>query len=420
VALFCCMCERMTQVPPPHPADQRAPIPLGEFVAMVAALMGLGALGVDAMLPALPQIGAQLAAPTENDQQYVIAVYLIGLGLGQLLHGPLSDHFGRRPVMLSSLAIYCVGNLAAALSGSFALLLFVRLVGAVAVAATRVVTVAIVRDCYSGRPMARVMSLAAMVFMIVPVLAPTIGQGITLFGSWRLIFFVIAGLTLGMMAWIARRLPETLDREEKRPFSFVAISVGARQTLADRWSTGYMLASTVMQGALFGYITSVQQVVSEVFRAPKLVNVVFACTAGMMAVSNLFNSRVVMRVGSRILSQSALVVLILVAAAALALSLSGGETLISFIVLQGLMMGCFSLASSNFQSLAMTNMGAIAGTASSIQGFCAITFGAIIGAVIGQSYAGTTIPMHIGFALAGLTAFAIVAVTERGRLFRPA
>ncbi|MES2043494.1 MAG: Bcr/CflA family efflux MFS transporter [Pseudomonadota bacterium] len=410
----------MTQVPPPHPADQRAPIPLGEFVAMVAALMGLGALGVDAMLPTLPQIGAELGAPTENAQQYVIAVYLIGLGLGQLLHGPLSDHFGRRPVMLCSLAIYCVGNLAAAVSGSFALLLVVRLIAAVAVAATRVVTVAIVRDCYSGRPMAKVMSLAAMVFMIVPVLAPTIGQGITLFGSWRLIFFIIAGLTLLMMAWFARRLPETLDRREKRPFSLAATTLGARQTLADRWSTGYMLASTVMQGALFGYITSVQQVVSEVFRAPKLVNVVFACTAGMMAASNLLNSRVVMRVGSRILSQSALVVLIIIAVTALGFSLSGGETLIWFIVLQGLMMGCFSLASSNFSALAMTNMGAIAGTASSIQGFCAITGGAIIGAIIGQSFAGTTVPMHIGFALAGIVAFAIVAVTERGRLFRPA
>ena len=414
------MCERMTQVPPPHPASQRAPIPLGEFVAMVAALMGLGALGVDAMLPALPQIGAQLGAPTENAQQYIIAIYLIGLGLGQLLHGPLADHFGRRPVMLWSLAVYCVGNLAVALSGSFALLLAARLVGAVAVAATRVVTVAIVRDCYSGRPMARVMSLAAMVFMIVPVLAPTIGQGIMLFGSWRLIFFVIAGVTLLVMAWYGRRMPETLDRQEKRPFSFAATALGARQTLADRWSTGYMLASTMMQGALFGYITSVQQVVFEVFHAPKLLNIVFASTAGMMAASSLLNSRMVMRVGSRILSQSALVVLIAVALGALGLSLSGGETLISFIILQGLMMGCFSLASSNFSALAMTNMGAIAGTASSIQGFCTITIGALIGAAIGQSYAGTTVPMHVGFALAGVVAFALVAVTERGRLFRPA
>lgn len=414
------MCEIMTQSLSPHPADQRAPIPLGEFVAMVAALMALGALGVDAMLPALPEIGVRLGAPSENAQQYVIAVYLIGLGLGQLLHGPLADHFGRRPVMLASLGVYFLCNLAAALAGSFTLLLVARFAGAVAVAATRVVTIAIVRDCYSGRPMAKVMSLAAMVFMIAPVLAPTMGQGVLLFGSWRLIFGVIGGFTLIVMLWYARRMPETLDRAEKRPYSVAATITGVRQTLADRWSTGYMLAATVMQGALFGYITSIQQVVAEVFHKPHLLNVVFACTAGVMAVTNLFNSRVVMRLGSRVLSQSALALLIVVACGSLALALSGGETLLTFVVLQGMVMGCFALASSNFSSLAMTNMGAVAGTASSIQGFCAITLGAVIGAAIGQSFAGTTIPLHLGFLLAGIIAFGIVAVTERGRLFRPA
>lgn len=414
------MRECMTQILSPHPADQRAPIPLGEFVAMVAALMALGALGVDAMLPALPEIGARLGAPSENAQQYVISVYLIGMGFGQLLHGPLADHFGRRPVMLVSLGVYLLCNVAAALAGSFTLLLAARFAGAVAVAATRVVTVAIVRDCYSGRPMARVMSLAAMVFMIAPVLAPTMGQGVLLFGSWRLIFGVIGGLTLLVMVWYARRMPETLDRKEKRPYSIAVTALGARQTVADRWSAGYMLASTVMQGALFGYITSIQQVVAEVFHKPHLLNVVFACTAGMMAVTNLFNSRVVMRLGSRVLSQSALVVMIVVALGSLGLALGGGETLLTFIVLQGVVMGCFALANSNFSSLAMTNMGAIAGTASSIQGFCTITLGALIGAAIGQAYAGTTIPLHLGFLLAGLIAFAIVAVTERGRMFHPA
>src|SRR3569623_662658 len=256
------MCERMTQALPPHPASQRAPIPLGEFVAMVAALMALGALGVDAMLPALPEIGAQLGAPSENAQQYVIAIYLIGMGVGQLIHGPLSDHFGRRPVMLASLGNYFCSNYTRALSASFTLLLVAR----------------------------------------------------------------FASPTVLVLRWFGARLPETLVRAEKRPYSFAATLEGARQTRGDRWSTGYMLASTVMQGALFGYITSVQQVVAEVFHRPKLLNVVFASTAGLMAVSNLINSRVVMRVGSRNLTQSALVVLIGVALAALLLSQSGIES----------------------------------------------------------------------------------------------
>ena len=409
----------MTQ-PPPHPALQRSPIPLGEFVALVAALMATGALGVDAMLPALPAIGHDLGVVDANAPQFVITVYLVGLGIGQLIHGPASDHFGRRPVMLVALGIYAVANLAAAAAGSFALLLATRFVGAVAVAATRVVTVATVRDCYSGRPMARVMSFAAMVFLIAPVLAPTLGQGVLLVSSWRLIFGVIVVVTLAVMAWFWARLPETLDPATRQPFSLARIGRGMAQALGDRWSLGYMLAATMMQGALLGYITSVQQIVGVTFGAAPLLNLVFASAAGAMVAANLVNSRLVMRVGSRILSQAALVIMIAAAASGVLLDLTGQETLARFVVVQAVASGCFSLANSNFSSIAMTNMGAIAGTASSAQGFVVVTAGALLGSVIGQSFAGTAMPLHLGFLAAGVAAFAIVAITERGRLFRPA
>lgn len=409
----------VTQPPPPHPADQRAPIALGEFVSLVAALMALGALGVDAMLPSLPTIGRELGATDPNAPQFVISIYLIGLGIGQLIHGPAADHFGRRPVMLTALAVYAVANLAATLAHSFVLLLAVRFIGAVAAAATRVVTIAIVRDCYSGRQMARVMSLAAMVFMIFPVLAPTLGQGVLLIGSWRLIFGIITAATVLVMAWFWWRLPETIDPATRAPFSARRMAGAAGQALGDRWSLGYMMATTGMQGALFGYITSVQQIVGVTFGRPALLNVAFAGGAGAMAIANLVNSRLVLRVGSRVLSQSALIGMIGAGLAGLALDTSGHETLILFIATQAVASGCFSLANSNFSALAMTNMGAIAGTASSIQGFVAVTGGALIGSAIGQAFAGTAAPLHAGFLVAGVAAFAIVAVTERGRMFRP-
>jgi len=396
----------------------RAPIGFREFVIMVASLMALGAIGVDTMLPALPEIGARLGVGTENERQYVIAIYLIGLGAGQLLHGPLADRFGRRPVMMWALAAYGVANGVAALSGSFELLLIARLLGGVAVAATRVVTIAIVRDCYSGRPMARVMSLAIIVFMIAPVLAPTLGQFILYFGSWRLIFSVIGALTAIVMVWFALRMPETLAGE-RMPFSVGRLIEGYRTTLTDRWSLGYTLASTALQGALFGYITSVQQIVTTVFHAGEHLNLVFAGTAGMMAVANLFNSRVVMRLGSRFLSHSALVVLIVVSTINVGIWLFGAENLFLFIVLQALTMGCFGLANANFGAMAMQDMGAIAGTASSVQGFIGVTLGAVIGMAIGQSFAGTTVPLHIGSLVCGVVALAIVFITERGRLFQP-
>ena len=410
----------MMPAPSAQPSDQRAPLPLGEFVAMVAALMAIGALGVDAMLPALPTIGRELGVADPNAPQFVIAIYLFGLGIGQLLHGPASDHFGRRPVMLTAMGIYAIANLAVAFAASFPLLLAARFVGAVAVAATRVVTVATVRDCYSGRPMAKVMSLSAMVFMIVPVLAPTLGQGVLAFGSWRLIFFIIVAATLAVMAWYAIRLPETLAPAGRVPFSFARAGRSAAQTLGDRWSLGYMLAAMAMQGALFGYITSVQQIVGVTFGAAPLLNWVFALAAGAMVLANLVNSRLVMRIGSRILSQVALVVMIAASVAALLLDMSGSESLWRFVAMQALVSGCFSLANSNFSALAMTNMGAIAGTASSVQGFVVVTGGALLGAIIGQSFAGTAVPLHAGFLVAAVCALAIVTVTERGRLFRPA
>lgn len=395
-----------------------APFGFREFVVMVASLMALGAIGVDTMLPALPAIGARLGVATENERQFVIAIYLAGLGTGQLIHGPLADRFGRRPVMMAALMGYGVANAVAALSGSFTLLLAARLFGGIAVAATRVVTIAIVRDCYSGRPMARVMSLVVIVFMIAPVMAPTLGQFILFFGSWRLIFSVIGVLTAIVLVWFGLRMPETLAGE-RRNFSIARLFEGYRTTLTDRWSLGYTLAATALQGALFGYITSVQQIVTTVFHAGEHLNLVFAGTAGMMAVANLLNSRVVMRLGSRFLSHSAVVTMIVISTINVVIWTLGGENLTLFIVLQALTMGCFGLASANFGAMAMQDMGAIAGTASSIQGFINVTAGALIGTMIGQSFAGTTLPLHLGFLCCGLISLLIITVTERGRLFRP-
>lgn len=394
------------------------PFSFREFVALSAALMALGAMGVDTMLPALPAIGASLGVATDNERQFVIAIYLGGLGIGQLLHGPLSDRWGRRPVMIVGLIGYVLANLVAAASSSFVLLLAARLLGGFLAAATRVVTVAIVRDCYSGRAMARAMSLVSLVFMIAPVLAPALGQFILTFGTWRLTFEIIAALSVVVLIWFWLRMPETLAGVAEN-MSLGNLVERYRKTITNRWSLGYTLAATMLQGALFGYITSIQQIVTAVFRAPQLLTLVFAGTAGMLAVANLFNAQVVMRLGSRFLSHTALVCMIAVSAINVVISMLGLETVIVFVALQGMTMCCFSLSVTNFNAMAMQDMGEIAGTASSLQGFSVVTFGALIGATIGQAFAGTTLPLHLGFLVCGLIALMIVAVAERGRLFRP-
>ena len=398
------------------PAQIGAPIGFAEFVALVAALLALGALGIDAMLPALPAIGAELGVADPNARQFVISAFLGGFGVAHLIHGPLADRFGRRRVLLWAMGAYAAANIAAALAGSFALLIAARVLGGMAIAATRVATTAMVRDCYHGPAMARVMSIAFLAFMIAPIVAPAIGQAVLLVADWRAIFWGIAGLSAVLFLWFWARMPETLPADRRRPIRPAPVIAGWRRTAGDRLSLGYTLAATAMTGALYGYLNSIQQVVDGFGRA-ELLGGVFAATAATMAAANLFNARLVMRLGTRLIGHGAVLGLIAVAALHLVLVELGRDGLWSFTVLQALTMACMALATSNFMAMAMQNMGAIAGTASSVQGFANVTAGAMTGAVIGQAFDGTAAPMTIGFMGAGVVALGLVAWTERGRLF---
>lgn len=399
--------------------ERRAGIAFPEFVALCAAIIALGALGIDTMLPALPAIGTRLGAASEADWPLVITAFVLGFGIAQPIHGPLSDRYGRRPVLLVSIAIYVVTNLIATASGSFTLMLVARFVGGLAVASTRVVAVAIVRDLHAGRAMAKVTSLIFMTFMAVPVVAPALGQALLLVGSWRLIFGAIAGFALLVLIWFAWRMPETLPVERRQPLEARVLAANWRTTLTDRYSLGYMLAAAAMQGAMYGYLNTIQAIVDRTFGVPDMLAFVFAGAAVLLAGANLLNSRIVMQVGTRRISQTALLVLIGMSVVSLVVMEMGGETIWTFAILQSVTLACFGLTGSNFSAMAMERMGAIAGTASSVQGFVSVTGGALIGALIGRAFDGTTGPLHTAFILCGVTAFAIVAVVERGKLFTP-
>lgn len=398
----------------------RAPLAFGEFVALVAAMMALTALGIDSMLPALPAIGASLDVTQPNHRQFVITAYLIGFAVAQLAYGPLSDRFGRRPVLCVALVSYVITCGVAAVSGSFVLLLIARAAMGTAAAGARVVTVALVRDCFAGRAMARVMSLAFMVFMAAPIFAPMFGQGVLWAGgSWRMIFWGVGCAGAIVALWFTLRMPETLASDARQSLRPERIVGDYGLMLRDRAAVGYTLATTMLSGAMFGFIGSVQQVMEVVFHRPELLTIVFATIASTMAVGSFLNSRIVMHLGTRRISHTALSALIVIAGIHLCIALAGWETIWSFALLQAVMMGCFGLATSNFSAMAMEKMGEIAGTASSLQGFVTTLGGALIGAVVGQSFNGTTVPLYGGFLLMGVTAFMVVAVAERGRLFRP-
>lgn len=386
-----------------------------EFVTLMALLMALNALAIDAMLPALPAIGDDLGVADHNRRQLVITVYVLGFGATQMLYGPLADRLGRKPVLAAGLGLYALFAGVAAAAPSFELLLLARFFGGAAASAPGVLVVSMVRDRFEGAAMARVMSLTFVVFMAVPVIAPTLGSAILLAGPWRLIFGLLGAAGLVMLAWFVSRMPETLDPANRRGFNAREIWAAARTVLTTRQSLGYTLASTAMFGGLMGFITSVQQVVADAFGRPDALPWVFAAIAGPIAVTSWLNSRLVERRGVKRLAHMGLFAYLGFAALHL-LSALRGESLVVFIVLQGLTMAGFGLASSNFRTLAMQPLGAIAGTASSVQGTISTIGGALLGTAIGQSFDGTTVPMLAGFTVLGAVALGLVMWTERGQL----
>ncbi|MFH1794971.1 MAG: multidrug effflux MFS transporter [Pseudomonadota bacterium] len=405
--------------------DQRTPLaetrqdslPRWEFIALAAALMALNALAIDIMLPGLQEIGASLNVADENSRQYVISAYFGGMAAALLVYGPLSDRFGRRGPLLVGLTIYVLAAAAAVFAPTFEVLLALRFIQGVGAASTRVIAVSVVRDRFGGRAMAEVMSLIFMTFMVVPVIAPSLGQLMMIFANWHMIFVLMAIIAAAITFWTWARLPETLHPEDRREIDVSSIAQGFRIVLSNRVSIGYTLASTAVFAALFGFINSAQQIYVGIYGLGAWFPILFAIVAGLMAISSFANSKLVSRVGMRRLSHGALIGFLIVSAIWFMWSLTGPVPLAAFVTLFALAMVQFGWIGSNFNSIAMEPLGHIAGTASSIQGFIQTLGGGVVGALIGQAFDGTVTPLAAGFCGVAALALILVLVAERGRLF---
>jgi len=390
-----------------------------EMTFMLAGLMALNAFAIDSMIPALPDIGRSLNVARENDRQLVVISYFLGFASTQLLWGPLADRFGRKPVLAIGVGLYGAFALLCASVASFPLLIAGRVAMGASAAVTRVLVIAMVRDLFQAEAMARVMSLVFMTFMLVPVLAPNIGQLILLFAPWRAIFVVIALYALIMLTWSSLRLPETLHPEFRRSLQWRPVAGAIVETMREPQSRGYTLAVTISFSALVAYISSVQQIIFNVFHEGRLIGLVFAAIAAPMALASWLNSRVVGHFGLRRVGHTASAALALITAAHAGIALAGYESLPVFIVLQGLTMASFAFTSSNLGTLAMEHMAHIAGTASSVQGVVGTVGAALIGFLIGQQFDGTPVPFLVGTAACAAGGFLTIVVTEPKRLFAP-
>jgi MFS transporter, DHA1 family, multidrug resistance protein len=399
-------------------ASETRSIGFREFVVMVAALMATQALAVDTMLPALPTIGAALHLINENHSQWIVTAYLVGVGCGQLFWGQFSDRYGRRPVLLIGLAVYTVAAVLTGLSTSFATLLAWRFAHGLA-AASMVVSRSVIRDLYSGRHMARVMSLTFIVFLMVPVLAPSLGQMILWLAPWRSIFLIFGAFAAAVFLWVLLRLPEPLHPEYRLTLTGNHIVHAAALVLGNRTSLCYTLAVTVLFGSILAYVGMVPQIFEYAFHRAGLMPAMFALCASSMGVTAFLNSRIVERVGMRIISHLGLLLFITITGVHVLIAGLGLERLWTFVVLQSATMACIGLTASNFGAMAMEPVGSVAGIGASLQGFISTFGGAVVGALIGRQFNGATLSLASGAFACGLSSLLFVLLAEQGRLFRP-
>ena len=385
---------------------QKTELSQAEFVIILSLMMSLTALATDAMLPALPQIGADLQVQSANSRQLVVSSLFLGLALGQLFFGPLSDKTGRKPGIYGGLSLFVLGSLISVFSVSFPMMLAGRFLQGTGVSAPRTVGLALVRDRFEGRAMARVMSFVTTVFILVPMIAPSMGQALLLFTGWRSIFGAFVLLAIITLIWFGLRMPETLAPEDRAPFSLRRILTAMGEIFRTRPALGFTVTAGFISGAHLGYLNSSQQIFQEEYGLGELFPIYFAVIALSIGLASFLNARMVMRFGMHFLVKWALITMLGLAIISAAVSLvTGGQPPLWFLMIY-LMMTFFTVGVlfGNQNALAMEPLGRIAGVGAAVVGSLSTFISVPIGTLIGQSYNGTVLPLVIGMAaMAGLS-----------------
>ena len=388
-----------------------------EFIALMAVMTSIIAFSIDAMLPALPQIAADLGVADVNDRQLVVIVLFIGLALAQIAYGPISDTMGRKPAAYIGFTIFIIGSLLCIFAGTFEIMLIGRFLQGVGAAGPRIVSLALVRDLYSGRAMAKIMSMVMGIFIIVPVVAPSVGQVLLLVGDWRLIFVALLAEGIIGFAWFAWRQPETLRADRRAPFSLRRILGAFAEAFSHPVTLGYTVAAGLVFGAFVGYLASTQQVLGELYGLGAQFPIYFGANALAFGAASMLNARLVMKLGMRRLAGSGLAATsaLSVVFFIVTLLLDGHPplwTLMGYLLLTFFFVGVLF---GNFNALAMEPMGHIAGVAAAVIGSLATIISSVLGWALGQAYDGTVRPMIAGFAVLTILAGLSMILAERYR-----
>ncbi len=388
-----------------------------EFIVLMAFLTALIALSVDAMLPALGHIGTDLHVVRQNSVQLVITIFFAGMMIGYIFYGQMADALGRKSTLTFGIALYIVGCLIAYKAQSLSVLLSGRFVQGLGVSGARIVTLAIIRDKYKGREMAKIMSLVMGVFILVPIIAPLLGQIIIALSHWRTIFLFYIVAAIGGYLWAHFRLEETLAPELKRPFSVSDLIRGFKESASTRVTLGYSLTSGVVFGALMAYLNSIQQILQEIYHTGDWFALYFGMLAASIGASFFLNSTLVQRYGMRKLTGRALLTMTAVSLAFFPLTLFVQPVPLPLFLLYGAAcFFCLGLTFGNMGAMAMEPMGHIAGAASAFVSFVSTAVGIALGSAIGQIYDGTIIPLTAGYLVLSVAGYGVMLWTEKGRV----
>lgn len=386
-----------------------------EFIALMAILMSLVALTIDSILPALSLIGEELQVNDVNDTQLVLSGVFFGMAFGLMIYGPIADSFGRKKTLYLGIGIFLIGDLISIFAQDFSLMLFGRIAQGFGAASCRVVTTAMIRDKFEGQQMGRVMSLIMVLFVIVPALAPSIGQLILWFAHWRAIFLFVLFVAATGLALLYFRQEETLAPEHKRPFSVSSIAAAIKETITHPTTSLYTLAAGIVFGSFIGYLSSAQQILQLQYQTGEMFAIYFGTLAIAIGLASFSNSKLVMKFQIEKLCLWALFSLTALSIGFFSYYgyVDSQPSLTTFLIYLGLVFFCFGILFGNLSTLAVQPLGHIAGIATSVVASVQTLISVAVGVAIGGAYDGTVMPLTLGFVLCGVSGFALALLARQ-------
>ena len=391
------------------------PLKFLEFVTLLAFMVSILAMSIDAMLPALGDIAVDLAIENPNDTQLVVTSMFLGFAFGQILAGPLSDSYGRKPIIYGGYLIFIAGCIISMTTESFSWMLFGRMLQGLGAAAPRIVSIALVRDGYEGRAMAKIMSVVMAIFILVPAVAPAIGQGVMLIADWRSIFGLLLVMALAAFFWFALRQPETLEPNARIGLSGRNFLEGFKEVISYRATFGYTLASGALFSAFIGYLSSAQQIFQTIYSSGQWFAIYFGVAALAIGVASVYNSSVVERLGMRFMSLRATIGLFASSTIFLLVvfAFNGVPPLWMLMVWLIVAFFCTGILFGNFNAMAMEPVGHMAGMGAAVVGSLSTLISLPLGWYIGSEFSGSVLPLVAGFVVMSAACIVIIVFIDR-------